>query len=115
MTINGIPSAYSNAGLVPGLGRSQEAEQVAPRETRAQPTTQPAPQATSHALAETRGAVPAEAPPGTDPALWQVLTPEERSFFARARTMGPLTYGPGSARGGKVPGVLQGGRIDVRV
>ena len=37
--------------------------------------------------------VPAEAPPGTDPALWSVLSGEERAFFAKAGAMGPLTYG----------------------
>ena len=54
-------------------------------------------------------------PPGTDPALWKVLTTEERAFFARARAMGPLTYGPGTTRDGHVPAALQGGRIDVKV
>ena len=30
---------------------------------------------------------------GTDPALWSVLSGEERAFFAKAGAMGPLTYG----------------------
>jgi hypothetical protein len=57
--------------------------------------------------------VPLEAPPGTDPMLWSVLTTEERGFFARARAMGQITYGPGSrSAGADVP---RGGRVDVRV
>ncbi len=61
----------------------------------------------------TRG-VPAEAPPGTDPALWSVLTSAERSFFASAQPAGPLTYG--RTNHGKVsPGLGLGGRFDVRV
>jgi hypothetical protein len=63
------------------------------------------------------GDISSTAPPGTDPALWKVLTAEERAFFARAQVMGRLTYGPGS------PGSLQaapealvrGVRLDVRV
>ncbi len=31
-------------------------------------------------------------PAGTDPALWSILTNEERTFFTRAATSGPLTY-----------------------
>lgn len=38
-------------------------------------------------------ALPAEAPAGTDPALWSVLSAEERTYFAKAHAMGPLTYG----------------------
>ena len=34
------------------------------------------------------------APPGSDPALWSVLTSEERRFFARQAALGPITYGP---------------------
>jgi hypothetical protein len=60
------------------------------------------------------GASPAEAPRGTDPALWSVLTSEERAFFARARESGPLMYGRGSD-GGALAGARIGGRIDVKV
>ena len=58
--------------------------------------------------------VPATAPPGTDPALWKVLTAEERAFFARSESLGPLTYAPGSAAEARET-VARGGRIDVRV
>ena len=64
-------------------------------------------------------ALPAEAPEGTDPALWQVLTTEERAYFARMSSMGPLTYGrvtpaPAATSGAGEGSVLRGGRIDVR-
>lgn len=70
-------------------------------------------------LAPRREALPSEAPEGTDPELWQVLTAEERSYFARINAMGPLTYGRPSTRptqGGQSPepSVQRGGRIDVR-
>ena len=58
-------------------------------------------------------ALPVDAPRGTDPQLWSVLTAEERTFFARARAMGPLTYGPG-AQGGPA-GPARGGRVDIRI
>jgi hypothetical protein len=55
-----------------------------------------------------------EAPPGTDPELWSVLTGEERRFFAQARAMGPVTYGKGNL--GMAELALQRGvRLDVRV
>lgn len=60
------------------------------------------------------GAVPAEAPAGTDPALWQVLSHEERVHFARFQALGPLTYGrstPAPAQSA----IPRGGRLDVRV
>lgn len=60
------------------------------------------------------GTLPAEAPEGTDPQLWSVLTADERTFFARARAMGPLTYGPGRGDSSQA-GPSAGGRIDIRI
>lgn len=65
------------------------------------------------AAARSGSTVPSEAPAGTDPMLWSVLTSEERSFFARAHAMGQVTYGPGS--GSARAGMPLGGRVDVRV
>jgi hypothetical protein len=61
-------------------------------------------------MGEVDAGVPMQAPSGVDPALWSVLTAEERQFFGRLTSMGPLTYGPRSA---KAPaGLVRGGRID---
>jgi len=53
----------------------------------------------------------ADAPAGTDPKLWSVLTGEERAFFARA--LGQVTYGPGASH--STAQVPRGGRVDVTV
>jgi len=66
------------------------------------------------AARQSSGTLPAEAPEGTDPQLWSVLTADERTFFARARAMGPLTYGPGQG-GNSEAGPTAGGRIDIRI
>lgn len=58
----------------------------------------------------------ARAPEGTDPGLWSVLTSEERNFFARTVTSGPLTYSRvmlSGARATPAP-AARGGRIDIR-
>ncbi len=67
----------------------------------------------AEAAGRTSRSIPTEAPEGTDPMLWSVLTAEERSFFARARAMGQVTYGPQNRSAST--GVPRGGRIDVRV
>jgi len=54
-------------------------------------------------------------PAGTDPALWSVLTAEERMYFARAQAAGPVTYGPRNAHAARGHESLRGGRVDVRV
>ena len=109
MSIQGINGGSGAAGFIPGLPSPDNAEGAA---TRAAERAQP--RAPSRAVASSAGAVPAEAPHGTDPALWSVLTGEERAFFARARSMGPLTYGPGASND-PATGVRLGGRIDVKV
>ncbi len=62
----------------------------------------------------TQSAVPAEAPAGTDPSLWSVLTTEERNFFAKTAAMGPLTYGRIKAVTNPAPPAARGVRLDVR-
>ena len=59
-------------------------------------------------------AVPAEAPAGTDPSLWSVLTSEERAFFAKTAALGPLTYGRIKAAQQPVAPAPRGVRLDVR-
>lgn len=76
----GAGSANGTAGTRPGAARPT-----------APPTSLPLRGTTS--LGGTQATLPAEAPSGTDPELWGVLTSEERSFFAKSATSGPLTYG----------------------
>ena len=68
------------------------------------------------AAAKPQQAVPVEPPPGTDPALWSVLSGEERAFFAKAGAMGPLTYGRAlqDMKQSQLP-VARGGRLDVKI
>ncbi len=61
-----------------------------------------------------QSAVPAEAPPGTDPTLWSVLTTDERNFFAKSAQLGPLTYSRVKAAGNAAPPAARGVRLDVR-
>jgi len=76
------------------------------------PHTPAAPNAAPAAAA----AVPTQAPAGTDPALWSVLSADERVFFAKLGAMGPLTYGRvlSQAQQPAVP-AARGGRLDVKV
>ena len=62
-------------------------------------------------------AVSAQPPAGTDPQLWSVLTSEERAFFSKAATSGPLTYGRLMSRSASETAVrhmIRGARLDVR-
>jgi hypothetical protein len=80
----------------------------------AQAVPQALPQKPSNANASQ--SVPAEPPPGTDPALWSVLSGEERAFFAKAGAMGPLTYGRvlQEMKTAQLP-ASRGGRLDVKI
>jgi hypothetical protein len=55
----------------------------------------------------------APAPAAQEASFLGLLTAEEREFFAQQTTLGPLTYGPRSARPDATPGPL-GQRIDVK-
>ena len=83
----------------------------------ARPAAAPAPRS-APALSTAASALPAEPPAGTDPALWSVLTGEERAYFAKAATAGPLTYGRIAAGVNAMqpaaPASARGGRLDVR-
>ena len=64
----------------------------------------------NQARASEPGATPRS---GQTESLWDLLTPEERDFFTRAATMGPLTYRPtGKTHLGDV--APTGQRVDVR-
>ena len=64
-----------------------------------------------------KSALSPQAPEGTDPALWSILTGEERAFFANSVTSGPLTYSkimvPNRTPSSSLP-ASRGGRVDVR-
>ena len=55
----------------------------------------------------------APAPAAQEASFLDLLTAEERDFFAQQTALGPLTYGPRSERRDATPGPL-GQRIDVR-
>lgn len=49
----------------------------------------------------------------SESSLWDVLTEEEREFFAQQVDLGPLTYGPNSTKPNRADAPI-GQRIDVR-
>src|SRR5438874_2512650 len=60
--------------------------------------------------------VSVEPPAGTDPALWSILSGDERAFFAKSGAMGPLTYGRAmrDVKSVQLP-APRGGRFDVKI
>jgi hypothetical protein len=122
MSINGINSTP----LLPNLGatrtdaaRTQNTGNngVAAQQGLTQARTANAlkPQTPIAGQGATQSAVPAEAPAGTDPALWSVLTTEERNFFAKTASLGPLTYSRfKEATTAQTPPAARGVRLDVR-
>ncbi len=122
MSLNGIPQNPLLASLAP-VGRPASAQGtasgIAPNGTGLRPTLErPAapdrPAAARPSIASAPSTVPPEAPAGTDPALWSVLTTEERAFFAKTATLGPLTYGKIKNATLPAPPAMRGGRLDVR-
>jgi hypothetical protein len=65
----------------------------------------------------TKSALTPQAPEGTDPALWSILTGEERAYFANNMSSGPLTYSkimmPNRTPSSALP-PNRGGRVDFR-
>jgi hypothetical protein len=131
MSINGIP----NTPLLPNLGatraeqaRTQNAGQtgldragVATQQARTGAATAQAnanalkPQTPIAGQGAAQSIVPAEAPAGTDPSFWSVLTTEERNFFAKTANLGPLTYSRfKAATDPQTPPAARGVRLDVR-
>jgi hypothetical protein len=83
-------------------------------------TTLPAPSklttTQTQAPAKSAQTLSADPPAGTDPALWSVLSSDERAFFAKAGAMGPLTYGRAlrEMQSAQMP-ASRGGRLDVKI
>ncbi len=125
MSVNGI----NNTPLLPNLGSLSRPE-TARTQNGAQNGAERAQQATTNARAPQHGAlkpqtpiagqsaaqstIPAEAPAGTDPTLWSVLTNDERNFFAKSAALGPLTYSRIKAVTNPAPPAARGIRLDVR-
>lgn len=126
MSINGI----TNSPLLPNLGatRAEQARTQNAGQTgldRASVATQQArtaananalkPQTPIAGQGAAQSVVPAEAPAGTDPSFWSVLTTEERNFFAKTANLGPLTYSRFKAASDpQTPPAARGVRLDVR-
>ena len=85
------------------------------RQAPAAPATTPG-VVTPNGAQATAPQVPIQAPAGTDPELWSVLSADERVFFAKLGAMGPLTYGRvlSQTQQPVIP-AARGGRLDVKV
>lgn len=110
MSIQGLGGVYGQQGIIPGARELVENNDV---ESGANRIGGEPPQDAS-VVSGQHDELPLKAPPGTDPKLWSVLTSEERSFFAKAQTMGPLTYNRATGNGAEAA-MQRGSRIDVRV
>jgi hypothetical protein len=113
MSIYGIRGSIVGNPGAPGTGATTSA----PARTERRPVAPKAtPSATPTASAKTAPAtVSVQAPPGTDPDLWSVLSHDERAYFAKLGAMGPLTYG--RVLSGQVQpqqAVSRGARLDVK-
>lgn len=116
MSINGITNPLlSNLGVIvrPDATRtiSDRSGTTAPAVI-ARPVVKPQSPIAGHSAKQ--HTVPADAPAGTDPALWSVLTADERNFFAKTAALGPLTYGRIKAAAPAAPPTARGARLDVR-
>lgn len=118
MSLNGINNNPLLSSLAP-ITRPAPSNGTAPTGARpaterAQGLAERAPIAARPSIAAAPSTVPSEAPPGTDPALWNVLTTEERTFFSKTAALGPLTYGKIKNATMPAPPAMRGGRLDVR-
>jgi hypothetical protein len=109
MSINGVRGPYGTITQRPVAPNTAQTEAA-----RAKQVARPQPMATPAAPANAAG-VSVAPPPGTDPELWTVLTPDERSYFAKLGAMGPLTYGRVLSGQMQPPAPsVRGGRLDVK-
>jgi hypothetical protein len=108
----GRPDASRPTTERPGTAANAGANAAANAAALARPALKP--QAPIAGQGATQSAVPAEAPPGTDPTLWSVLTSDERNFFAKTAALGPLTYSRIKSVSNPAPPAARGVRLDVR-
>ena len=111
-SLNPALSAYLGTVQRPGTGGADGARGRVEQQggVRTPAAGQPAP---TSIAAPAQSSLGAAAPAGTDPELWSVLTSEERSFFAKVGSMGPLTYGR-MLQTPNAPPSIRGGRLDVK-
>src|SRR5690554_2486792 len=118
MSVNGLGGAVNTIRMpqTTPTGRVEQNPLAQPQSPPIRPAAIPpkAPPQRAAPTTQTERSVPVEAPPGTDPELWSVLSTEERKFFARVGAMGPLTYGYLMKNGMEEAPVGRGGRLDVR-
>lgn len=121
MSLNGINSnpLLSNLGTLvrpgatPGVSNAPTPN-ARPSAERPAGIAERAPVSARPSIATSPSSVPLEAPAGTDPALWEMLTTEERTFFSKTAALGPLTYGKLKSATLPTPPAMRGGRLDVR-
>lgn len=115
MSIGGISGGLSGLYGPGPLRDTDRPERTAPEGGVPVPARAPDPRGLppeTHAAPDST-ASPGGPPADVDPALWSVLTTEEREFFLKARDLGPITYRPGPS--GRDAAPQRGGRVDVRV
>ena len=117
MSLNGIggvpPDVLGGSPLARGIGGADRGAANVERSLPAAATV--ALPAATRSSAAGAAALPVDAPEGTDPALWKILTSEERQHFATAGARGPLTYGYlGRSQSPSQPAVSRGARLDLR-
>lgn len=115
MNVNGLPSSLQT--LLTAREQLQRPDATATAASQAQRAATTAASAKAVTTATPANAqLTAQAPEGTDPALWSVLTSDERAFFSRVVTSGPLTYSRMAAATSSAAALpaMRGGRIDLR-
>jgi hypothetical protein len=119
MAINGIGSGgfnpYTTGVTRPSIGAPRQSTAQTPSDVAVTDPKSLAIAIKSDAAARTAQLNSTTAPSGVDQDLWSVLSKEERSFFMKAGTMGPLTYGRMSSSQSPAPApILRGGRLDIK-
>lgn len=117
MSINPLSSTLGGYAIQrPATDAARSRTEQSPARANEGVGQQPAPTLRAGIAEPAQRTLSPSAPAGTDPELWSVLTSEERTFFAKVGSMGPLTYGrmTGSAAPGAPPSI-RGGRLDVKV
>lgn len=117
MSINGVRGPYGT--IRPGVPTPARPDAPSTQQTgsagSAQRAVAPAAVPQGKGAAAATQSVPVQAPQGTDPELWSVLTQDERTYFAKLGAMGPLTYGRVlSGQPAPTTPHVRGGRLDVK-